>query len=67
MLRTHLIARTSRAAQLQLRSFSTSRPAREVLGAADKALFNSHIVEGQKLTIVDFHAEWVSWAVLTIA
>jgi len=58
MLRSSLIARTSRAAQLPLRSFSTSCPAREVLGAADKALFNSHIVEGQKLTIVDFHAEW---------
>ena len=65
MLRTNLIARTSRAAQLQLRSFSTSRPAREVLGAADKALFNSHIVEGQKLTIVDFHAEWVGRARFT--
>lgn len=58
---TRLVARSWRQQQQQTwsplaKSFSTTRPARELLGEGNSELFEKHVVKGDRLTVVDFHA-----------
>jgi len=59
---SRLVARTCRQQHQQpfqlARTFATSRPARDILGEGNAELFKQHAVEGKRLTIVDFHADW---------
>jgi hypothetical protein len=52
-----MAARRSVVAASTSRAFSTSRPARQILGEGDQALFDKHVVKGKRITVVDFHAD----------
>ncbi|CAD6578387.1 MAG: hypothetical protein CYPHOPRED_000566 [Cyphobasidiales sp. Tagirdzhanova-0007] len=42
----------------QLRYFRNTSSRLQMFGEAGPATFEEHVVQGQKLTIVDFHADW---------